>query len=270
MIDNQRIAEKSGGTMKKWILTMAAAVLLVSGCQAGGEKAKGTNHQEKNHQARESTTPKAEKFTFNQIKETSGKKVITNPENVLVLVNKEYNLPEGYAPKDLVRPAVRFSFGDEKIEKSLMRKEAAEALEKMFAAAAKDGVYLYAVSGYRSYNRQVAVFNNEMANSGKAKANQAVATPGQSEHQTGLAIDISGKSVGFLLTDSFENTKEGQWLAKHAHEYGFILRYPKGKEAITGYQFEPWHYRYVGVEAAKKIYENGWTLEEFYRNYGKM
>ncbi|MBE3570896.1 MAG: M15 family metallopeptidase [Bacillales bacterium] len=256
--------------MKKWIFMMAAAVFLASGCQAGEETANTTNQQVQNHQARKSAAPKAKKFSFNQVKEVSGKKVITNPENVLVLVNKEYNLPGGYAPKDLIRPAVRFSFGDEKIEKSLMRKEAAKALEKMFAAAAKDGVYLYAVSGYRSYNRQVAVFNNEMANSGKEKANQAVATPGQSEHQTGLAMDISGKSVRFLLTESFENTKEGQWLAKHAYEYGYILRYPKGKEEITGYKYEPWHFRYVGVDAAKKIYENGWTLEEFYRNDEKM
>lgn len=249
---------------------MAAASLLVSGCQTGGDTVKETNQHEKNHQVRESSASKVEGFSFNQVKEAAGKKVITNPENVLVLVNKEYNLPEGYAPNDLVRPAVRFSFGNEKIEKSLMRKEAAAALEKMFAAAAKDGIYLYAVSGYRSYNRQLAVFKNEMANSGKAKAQQAVATPGQSEHQTGLAMDISGKSVQFLLTESFENTKEGQWLAKHAHEYGFILRYPKGKENITGYQYEPWHFRYVGVKAANIIYKNGWTLEEFYQNYEKM
>jgi D-alanyl-D-alanine carboxypeptidase len=261
---------KSGGTMKKWMFMMVAAVFLVSGCQASEQTMKENNYQEKNHQVRQSTTSKVEKFSFNQVKIVNGKKVITNPDNILVLVNKEYNLPEGYAPKDLVRPAVRFSFGDEKIEKSLMRKEAAKALEKMFAAAAKDGVNLYAVSCYRSYNRQVAVFNNEIANSGKANANHAVATPGQSEHQTGLAIDISGTSVHFLLTESFEKTKEGQWLAKHAHEYGFILRYPKGKEAITGYKYEPWHFRYVGVDAATKIYKNGWTLEEFYRYYGKM
>jgi D-alanyl-D-alanine carboxypeptidase len=90
-----------------------------------------------------------------------------------------------------------------------------------------------------------------------------VARPGTSEHQTGLTMDITAKSVGLELVESFENTAEGKWLASNAHNYGFILRYPKGKTNITGYAFEPWHYRYVGVDIATDIFNRGITLEEY-------
>ncbi|WP_061567901.1 M15 family metallopeptidase [Caldibacillus debilis] len=200
---------------------------------------------------------------FNEIEVINGQKVIKNPDNILIIVNKDYSLPPGYKPKDLVRPKVPFSFGDRDIEKSYMRKEAAEALERMFRAAAKEGIRLYAVSGYRSYERQKELFDAEVAERGKELAVQAVAVPGQSEHQTGLAMDISSASNGFQLNEKFEETLEGKWLFKNAHKFGFILRYPKGKEDITGYMYEPWHYRYVG-EYAETIYKNGWTLEEFF------
>ncbi|WAA09875.1 M15 family metallopeptidase [Fervidibacillus albus] len=92
----------------------------------------------------------------------------------------------------------------------------------------------------------------------------AVAQPGTSEHQTGLTMDITAYSVNQQLVESFGQTEEGKWLENNAHQYGYILRYPKGKETITGYKYEPWHFRYVGVEAATVIFENGWTLEEFF------
>ena len=145
-----------------------------------------------------------------------------------------------------------------------MRKEAADALEEMFKEAEKDGIYLFAVSGFRSYERQQAIFQNEVNTKGEELAKEAVAVPGQSEHQTGLSMDISAESVGFNLVEEFENTVEGKWLSENAHKFGFILRYPKGKETITGYKFEPWHFRYVGKDIAKIIYENNWTLEEFF------
>ncbi|MGG3904946.1 M15 family metallopeptidase, partial [Heyndrickxia faecalis] len=183
-------------------------------------------------------------------------------------VNKNYILGD-YKPKDLVRPNVRFSFGDERIEKSYMRKEAAAALEKMFAAAEKDGIELYAASAYRSYNRQKAVYAAEVQSSGEEHAEQAVAIPGSSEHQTGLAVDITSQTAHFLLSQQMGKQKEGIWLAKHAHEYGFILRYPKNKENITKYEYEPWHFRYVGKEAAAVIYKHGWTLEEYFEHVHK-
>lgn len=201
---------------------------------------------------------------FNVLKEVEGKQVIQNVDNLYILVNKEMFLPPDYVPDDLVRPDVRFVFGDEDVEKSYLRKEAAEALEKMFEAAEAEGIFLYASSGYRSYKRQEAIFQNKVSQVGEEAALEVVAYPGQSEHQTGLAMDITSESNQFQLTESFENTPEGKWLAENAHKFGFILRYPKGKEGITGYSYEPWHFRYVGVEYATIIYENQWTLEEFF------
>ncbi|EUJ24588.1 D-alanyl-D-alanine carboxypeptidase [Listeria grandensis FSL F6-0971] len=202
----------------------------------------------------------------NKLVEKDGVQYITNPENILVLANKKYSLQSTYSPPDLVRPNVTFSFGDEQVEKAQMRKEAGSQLEAMFAAAKQDNLTLYAVSGYRSYQRQQEVFSAEVAAKGESKAKEAVAVPGMSEHQTGLAMDISSRDQGFNLTEAFGETPEGQWLQKNAHNYGFILRYMKGKEAVTQYQYESWHYRYVGKDAATIIYENDWTLEEFFQH----
>lgn len=202
---------------------------------------------------------------FNVIEEVSGNATIQNTDNHLILVNKQFFLPEGYEPPDLVRPDVLFSFGDEDIEKSYLREKAAKGLERMFQAAKEEqNLHLFAVSGYRSYERQVQILNAKIASSGEEEAVQVIATPGQSEHQTGLAMDISSESAGFTLTEQFEETDEGKWLANNAHRFGFILRYPKGKESVTGFAYEPWHFRYVGKEAATVIFENDLTLEEYF------
>lgn len=207
---------------------------------------------------------------FNHIKQVDGKNRIQNPQNLLALVNKDFYLPDQYTPSDLVRPKVSFSFGDQNLEKALMRKEAAEALEKMFASAKESGISLFAVSGYRSFDRQKNLFDAEVNRVGEEKAEQAVAVPGSSEHQSGLAMDIGSQSTNFQLTEGFADTKEGKWLAENAHRFGFILRYPKGKETITHYEFEPWHFRYVGVKAATSIYEHQWTLEEYFQEVKKI
>lgn len=207
---------------------------------------------------------------FNVIQSSDGTNVIQNPQNTMSLVNKIFGLPDNYIPADLVRPKIPFSFGDAKLEKSLMRQEAAEALEKMFAGAKNGGVELAAVSGYRSYGRQETLFNAEVNKVGEEKALQAVARPGSSEHQTGLTMDISSRTNNFNLNEQFGSTKEGVWLAHNAHKYGFILRYPKGKEGLTGYMYEPWHFRYVGIKAATEMYENDWTLEEYFENVRKI
>lgn len=207
---------------------------------------------------------------FNVIQNADGKNIIQNPQNTLALVNKIFGLPGNYIPEDLVRPKVQFSFGDAKLEKSLMRKEAAEAMETMFAVARKEGMELAAVSGYRSYARQETLFKAEVNHVGEEKALEAVAKPGTSEHQTGLTMDISSRSNQFNLNEQFGSTKEGIWLANNAHKYGFILRYPKGKEDLTGYMYEPWHFRYVGIKVATEIYKNSWTLEEYFDNVKKI
>lgn len=193
----------------------------------------------------------------------NGNNIIKNPDDILVLVNKERNLPSDYKPQDLVIPNVRFSFSGES-EKKYMREEAAEALEQLFSEAEKQGIVLYAVSGYRSYERQKALFNNKVNKVGAEEANKLVAKPGQSEHQTGLAMDVSSKSANFLLEVNFGQTVEGRWLKENAHKFGFIIRYPKEKTDVTGYSYEPWHIRYVGKEAASEIYEKLITLEEYF------
>lgn len=189
--------------------------------------------------------------------------VVTDPTSILVLVNKYHRLPDGYRPPDLVEPNVPFPF-KEKLEKRLLRKVAADALEKMFAASEAEGLHLYAQSGFRSYERQKAIFTSNTTRYGSAeKANQVSAFPGESEHQTGLTMDVTCPKVNYDLIEPFATTAEGRWLKAHAHEYGFIIRYPQGKTAITGYTYEPWHIRYVGVKAATDIYNRGITFEEY-------
>lgn len=185
------------------------------------------------------------------------------PDSIAVMVNKEYGLPENYKPTDLVYPEVRFTF-KEKIEKRMMRKEAAEALEKLFAGAEEDGIYLAGVSAYRSKETQTRLFNRYVEKDGEELARTYSAVPGYSEHQTGLAIDVSGSDGKCAAESCFSGTKEAEWLAQHATEYGYIIRFPEGKQDITGYKYEPWHIRYVGKDIATYIADKGITLEEYY------
>lgn len=187
----------------------------------------------------------------------------TVPGSCTALVSRDYLLPANYVPKDLVEPKARFS-SEAHDDKRKMRKMAAKALEKMFHAAEKKNVILCGVSGYRSYERQKSIYNRNVALHGKKATDALSAKPGSSEHQTGLTIDVSASSVSYLLTQRFADTKEGKWLAKNAHKYGYIVRYPKGKAKITGYSFEPWHIRFVGVTVATYLYKNKLTLEEYY------
>ncbi|MGE5675503.1 MAG: D-alanyl-D-alanine carboxypeptidase family protein [Mycobacterium leprae] len=195
-------------------------------------------------------------------------KVVANPADIGVLVNKVYMLPEGYTPGPLVEPNVPFIFSghDEKRE---MRQDAAQALEVMFAAAAKDGIKLAGVSGYRSHTTQTGLYNVYLKQYGQAWVDQYSAVPGHSEHETGLAMDISGIDGKCAADDCFANTPEANWLAANASKYGFILRYPEGKEAITGYHYEAWHYRYVGNPMASAIAAKNETLEEYYGAKGQ-
>jgi D-alanyl-D-alanine carboxypeptidase len=193
----------------------------------------------------------------------AGLQTLAHPESIPVLVNKQYSLPEDYKPADLIYPNVDFIFED-KIEKRMMREEAGKALELMFQAAEKDNMHFAGVSAYRSHQTQITVFNNYVAKDGEEKAKTYSAMPGTSEHETGLAIDVTTHDGACAAQDCFGDTNEAAWLAEHAHEYGFIIRYPEGKENITGYKYEPWHIRYVGVDAATEIFEAKITLEEYY------
>ncbi len=188
-----------------------------------------------------------------------------DPTSITVFVNKEYALPKDYRPEELVAPDIYFNlkYYD---ERTLMRPEAASAIELLFKAAREDGYVLSGVSGFRSYNRQYSIFTRNIVVKGKEHTLKYSAVPGTSEHQTGLAMDLSCESLRYDLSSNFAETPEGIWLAKNAHRFGYIIRYPKGKADITGYAYEPWHIRYVGKDLATYLYENDLTLEEYY-NY---
>ncbi|MBT2571570.1 D-alanyl-D-alanine carboxypeptidase family protein [Planococcus sp. ISL-110] len=161
----------------------------------------------------------------------------------VLIVNKNYSLPSSYNPGVSIL--------------------AQKAVDAMMIEAKKQGVQLTAFSTFRSYNRQKELYTSYVSKHGAAEANRFSAKPGHSEHQTGLAFDFGGSDQSKWLKESFEATKEGKWLAANAHNYGFILRYPKGKETVTGYMHEPWHYRYLGSELAGQVKDSGKTLEEY-------
>lgn len=197
-----------------------------------------------------------EKYIKSGVKDEKTETIANLYKSQILLVNKENGLESEYEPDNLVNVNTRTN------QKILMEKEAAEKLQEMFKAAENDGIELVPVSAYRTYDYQKNVFDQSVKSQGIEYTKRYVAVPGYSEHQTGLAIDV-GSPEDTTLTDNFENTNAFRWLQKNMHDYGFILRYPKGKENITGYKYEPWHIRYVGKDVAKKIQETGLTLEEF-------
>lgn len=182
-------------------------------------------------------------------------------ESYAILVNKTSALPSDYEPSDLTRPDVKYAPGVAESRKQ-MRPAAARALEELFKAAADDGIELLAISGYRSYWTQNDLYKRRLKETSLEYVSVYVAKPGQSEHQTGLAMDLGCE--GYTdLTERFAETPAYAWLSEHAHEYGFIIRYPKDGTAETGYAYEPWHIRYLG-DLAEDVYESGLTLEAWY------
>ena len=223
-----------------------------------------------------SNTPSEEEYYYNEITyveevimihspatHNNSKTISTTPDSLTVLINKDFSLPKDYVPSDLIIPDIPFSFTNYS-EKKMMRKEAALALEKLFKAASENGLNLYGVSGYRSYERQLTIYNKNLAEKGYDRTSQYSAMAGYSEHQSGLAIDVSTISIHNRLDVTFSGTPEGRWLAENCWKYGYIIRYPEGKSYITGYAYEPWHIRYVGTDLAKKLTEDNLTLEEYY------
>ncbi len=179
--------------------------------------------------------------------------------DLLVLVNKYYTVSKGYRPADMVKiPAKYGTYGN-----MSLKSQAFKAYKKMLKVARKVDLDFSICSAYRSYSTQRSLFNFYIHTRGYRTAFMLSAYPGRSEHHTGLAIDIITGSNGWSLDTSFAETKEGKWVTENCAKYGFIIRYPEGKEHITGYQYEPWHLRYVGKKTAKKIMEEGITLEEY-------
>jgi D-alanyl-D-alanine carboxypeptidase len=182
-------------------------------------------------------------------------------KDTLILVNKFNYLPSNYEIEDLVKMNLQYAFNDKKI-----RAEVYDNFKDLVNVARQEGLTILANSAYRDNIYQTSIYDSIKNRQGRAKADSLAARPGYSEHETGLALDVSTLKGGL---DGFETTDEFTWIKDNAYKFGFILRYPEGKEHITGYSYEPWHYRYVGVDVAEKIYELDITFDEYYAFYLK-
>ena len=175
------------------------------------------------------------------------------------LINKEHPLPADYVPRNLVDIGLPFTCAPSDPRRLLEKKTALSAME-LITRAQQEGISLYCISGYRSYTRQKELYRHD----------PYVAAPGTSEHQSGLALDLSCPAVEMELVNTFASTPEGIWLARHAPLYGFILRYPAGKESVTQYPYEPWHIRYVTRPLSTYLAKTGMVLEEYYSLAGNV
>ncbi|HEX5797443.1 MAG TPA: M15 family metallopeptidase [Candidatus Saccharimonadales bacterium] len=182
----------------------------------------------------------------------AGKYTIDNQNSIYFIINKKRSLPSTFIPRNLVTTASGVQ----------LRSDTANALQGLQNAAKSNGIYLKLISGYRSYDYQAGIYNDYVKKDGQARADTYSARPGHSEHQTGLAADV-GSGICDLVA-CFGDTKAGKWLADNAHKYGFIIRYPKAQEHLTGYLYEPWHIRYIGKDLAAKVHKSGQTLEQFF------
>lgn len=176
-----------------------------------------------------------------------------------ILVNKHYELPDKYAPKDVVEMSNWYAYPGNSIRKTVYK-----AFQEMSAKAKEDNITLIVNSSYRDYASQKKIYDEYEDKKGLAYADKYAARPNFSEHQTGLSLDIFTPGANM---NNFENTDAFKWLSTNCYKYGFILRYPKGLEEITGYNYEAWHYRYVGKNLAKKVYDSGLTYDEYYAYY---
>jgi D-alanyl-D-alanine carboxypeptidase len=224
--------------MKKFSISIVliACALLLSSCSQQSDNDNNTKNKTK-HAAQSKNSDNNQKKHKKIVKD--GRTYVDG----ILIVNKEHALPSSYNPGE--------------------NPEAQKALHQLLDDAQKDGINLYKISGYRSYPTQVKLYDSYAKRDGKKAADKYSARPGYSEHQTGLTFDLGGKNSDKNLYASFGKTKEGQWIANNAYKYGFIVRYPKGKEKITGYQYEPWHIRYLGKDKATKVHKSGKTLEEY-------
>lgn len=190
---------------------------------------------------------------------TADNAVVLPCGDILAPVDKQHRLPSDCEPSDLVALPDAYTGV---AEPQYMRAEAADAAVRLFEAAIADGVYIYSVSSYRSYDTQVTTFNYHVANLGEEEAARVSARPGHSEHQLGTTTDVVSASSGYTL-DGFVGTAEADWVAENAWRYGFIVSYPAGMESVTGYVYEPWHIRYVGEAVAADVQSSGMTLGEY-------
>lgn len=233
------------------ILALGTALGLLAGLGgcASAEPAKPAATQD---------TPKADPTPEPTFDKTANS--IDDPNSIWVVANKSRPLqPKEFAPSELTMPA-----GVDNEFSQPLREPVARAVERMVADATAAGLQLRIISAYRDFGTQVSLYNRYVARDGQAAADTYSARPGHSEHQTGLAVDFDDYGSCYLNA-CFADTATGAWLAANAANYGFIVRYPKGADAITGFQYEPWHFRYVGPELAAEMKRtNTQTLEQFF------
>ncbi|MGH1550330.1 M15 family metallopeptidase [Leifsonia poae] len=248
---------------------LTVVLLLLAGCASGAVSAAPTSHRPTPHRSTPSPRPPRPTPTpTTSIPPTPtvvgfDKAALSHddPASPWVVVNKPRELhPTTYAPGDLVFPDVAY------VNRQPMRQQTAAALVAMFQAGKREAGLEFSVqSAYRSYDSQTRVYDDDVARNGQAYADTDTARPGHSEHQTGLAVDISALPARCSLDACFGQTPQGRWLAANAWRFGFLLRYPADKVAVTGFTYEPWHFRYIGVPLATELHTTGvTTLEEFF------
>lgn len=218
----------------------------------------------KNKTPSKSTTPQETQHSNNTIQNSFDKTKYstTDPTSIWVVVNKKNGIPESFTP-ELTVPKVKLRLSSSE-EQMQINTTTAPVMKELFDAAQEDGVKLIFGSGYRSGALQKQFYDSYITKDGQEAADTYSARPGHSEHQTGFSADIDSPDNKCHLEICWEDTTEGQWLKNNAYKYGFIIRYPKDKQSITGYQYEPWHIRYVGKELSQEIQKTGKTLEEFF------
>lgn len=237
-----------------FLLIAAIIVVVINkngevGEQTSNEEDKGTEKKEEEIIVEEKEPEQPSEEEENKVDNRQyieGQPLPTEPTFVegILIVNKHYPLPKDYAPGE--------------------NTEARNAYDNMATDAKEVGFELVAFSTYRSFEYQQTLYDRYVAQNGQESADRFSARPGYSEHQTGLAFDIGEKGQEHLwLKEEFGETEVGKWLVDNAHKYGFILRFPKDKEHITGYMYESWHFRYLGIDLAQKVKESGLTLEEY-------
>lgn len=242
------------GKRSIWLLAvlLLMSALILQGCGGSDKKEKST--KAKKEDPAETQRKKAVKKAKNR-----PEVVDEDEDDWLILVNKQYGLSEDYIPNDLVTlEDCDFSVGNE--ETKQLKEKAADALEEMIGAAADDDIDIVMRTGYRSYEYQEMLYNSYVATDGQEAADTYSGRPGYSEHQSGLCCDVGIKGQDL---NSFTGTDAADWVEDNAHKYGFILRYPEGKEDITGYMYESWHIRYVGKGPAAYMHKHDMTLEEY-------
>lgn len=189
-------------------------------------------------------------------------------DNLLVLVDKTHGLPQDYAPADRVHfidytiPVIQTAAAGRLIM--------INDLQRLFVDSKSAGIDLKVVSAYRSYDLQASVYASYVQQYGVDKANTFSAQPGHSQHQLGTAIDFSTQEINYDINQGFANTKAGQWLQANAYKYGFYIAYPEGQDSVTGYEFEPWHYRYIGVQNALNLQQSGLIMQTYLQKYGVL